>query len=250
MNEHFLRLNQTKTKILVLAPPSVQKEIVIRGVFLEGTCIRFVDSAKNLGVILDEVLSFETQVNSVIKSSFANLKKLHQIKGYMSEDERKQLACSYALAQLDYCNSLYFGINKSLFNKLQRVQNCAARLVCKQRIPSGGLQTKFLDLHWLQVKHRVYYKVLLIIHKCLMKNAPEEVMALLSYGDSTRTGHLVETRCFSKYGERAFSHYGPKIWNLLPKDMRLELNTNDFKKKLKTYLFVSGEDLSQRLDCQ
>ena len=44
--------------------------------------------------------------------------------------------------------------------------------------------------------------------------------------------------------------YGPKIWNLLPKDMRLESNTNDFKKKLKTYLIVSGEDLSQRLDCQ
>ena len=87
MNEHFLLLNQTKKKILVLAPPSVQREIVIRGVFLEGTCIRFVDTAKNLGVILDEVLSFETQVNSVIKSSFANLKKLHQIKGYMSEDQ-------------------------------------------------------------------------------------------------------------------------------------------------------------------
>ena len=150
------------------------------------------------------------------------------------------------IAQIDYCNSLYFGINKSLFNKLQRVQNCAARLVYKQRIPSGGLQTKFLYLHWLHVKHRVYYKV----HKCLTKNAPEEIMALLSYGDLTRTGHLVEKRCYSKYGERAFSHYGPKIWNLLPKDMRLESNTNDFNKKLKTYLIVSGEDLSQRLDRQ
>ena len=141
-------------------------------------------------------------------------------------------------------------INKSLFNKLQRVQNCAARPVCKQRIPSGVLQTKFLDLYWLHVKHRVYYKVLLIVHKCLTKNAPEEVIALLSYGGSNRTGHLVETRCFSKYWERVFSHYGPKIWNLLPKDIRLELNTNDFKKKLKTYLIVSGEDLSQRLDIQ
>ena len=218
--------------------------------FLEGTCIRFVDTAKNLGVILDEVLSFETQVNSVIKSSFANLKKLHQIKGYMSEDQRKQLACSYALAQIDYCNSLYFGISKSLLSKLQRVQNCAARLVFKLRIPSGGLHTKLLQLHWLQVKHRVHYKVLLIVHKCITKNAPDEVMALLSHGDSARTGHLAETRCMSKYGERAFSHYGPKIWNLLPKDIRLEVNTSSFKKKLKTYLIVSGEDMSQRLDCQ
>ena len=58
----------------------------------------------------------------------------------------------------------------------------------------------------------------------------DEVIALLSYGDSTRTGHLVETRYYSKYGERAFSHYGPKIWNLLQKDMRLESNTNDLRR--------------------
>ena len=86
MNEHFLRLNQTKTKILVrylckVSPPLVQREIGIRGVFLRGTCIRFVDSEKNLDVILNEVLLFETQMNSVLKSSFVNLKKLYQIKG-------------------------------------------------------------------------------------------------------------------------------------------------------------------------
>ena len=46
MNEYFLRLNQDKTKILVIAPPSIRKEIIIGGVFLNNTCIRFVDSAK------------------------------------------------------------------------------------------------------------------------------------------------------------------------------------------------------------
>ena len=168
--------------------------------FLEGTCIRFVDSAKSLGIILDEVLSFETQVNSVIKSSFANLKKLHQIKGYMSEDQRKQLACSYALAQIDYCNSFYFDISKSLLSKLQQVQNCAALLVFNLHIPSGDLHAKLLQLHWIQVQHRVHYKVLLIVHKCLTKNAPVEVMAHLTHGDSARTGYLAETRCFRTYG--------------------------------------------------
>ena len=59
MNEHFLCLNASKTKILVLAPPSIQSEIMIRGVFINNVCIRFVESAKNLGVILDNVLSFK-----------------------------------------------------------------------------------------------------------------------------------------------------------------------------------------------
>ena len=61
---------------MVIAPPSVQKQIVIRGVFLEGTCIRFVDSAKNLGVLLDNVLSFENQVNKLSKASRATYQKI------------------------------------------------------------------------------------------------------------------------------------------------------------------------------
>ena len=118
MNEYFLKLNQTKTKIMVIAPPSIQKEIVIHGVFLEGTCIRFVDSAKNLGVLLDNVLSFENQVNKVAKASYGIIKKFHQIKGYLSEDQLKQLVCSYVLQNLDYCNSLYYDMNCHLLNKL------------------------------------------------------------------------------------------------------------------------------------
>jgi len=35
------------------------KEILIRGMFMNNSCIRFVDSAKNLGVILDRELPFE-----------------------------------------------------------------------------------------------------------------------------------------------------------------------------------------------
>ena len=76
MNEFFLKLNPTKTKILVIAPPSIQPEIIIRGVFLEKECIRFVQSAKNLGVVLDNELSFTDHINNVVKSSFMFIEKL------------------------------------------------------------------------------------------------------------------------------------------------------------------------------
>ena len=118
----------------MLAPPSVQPEIVIGGVFIENVCIRFVTSAKNLGVILDNVLSFEDQINKVIKSCYSTIKKLTQIKGFLSKEQLQQLVSSDIFSLLDYCNSLYFGVNNNLMMKLQRVQNCAARLVCKERI--------------------------------------------------------------------------------------------------------------------
>ena len=78
MNEYFLRLNQDKTKILVIAPPSIRKEIIIGGVFLNNTCIRFVDSAKNLGFILDSELVFDQHVNKVVKACYMARRQLSQ----------------------------------------------------------------------------------------------------------------------------------------------------------------------------
>ena len=57
MDEFFQRLNSTKTKILVIAPPSVKRHIHINGTFIDGKCIRFVDSAKNLGILGESELS-------------------------------------------------------------------------------------------------------------------------------------------------------------------------------------------------
>ena len=59
MNE-FLRLNVSKTKIIVVDPPSVKSSIVINGIF--------VDSAKDLGIVIDNKLSFDVQINKVVSS--------------------------------------------------------------------------------------------------------------------------------------------------------------------------------------
>ena len=65
MNEYFLKLNEIKPKILVMVPPSVQRNIIMRGILIGEVYIRFMDSAKNLGVILHNELSFEQQISRV-----------------------------------------------------------------------------------------------------------------------------------------------------------------------------------------
>ena len=241
MNEYFLCLNQSKTKILVIAPPSLQPEIIIRGIFLENTCIRFVDSAKNLGIVLDNVLSFDVQVNKIVKSCYLTIKNITLIKNFLSESQMKQLVCARIFSLLDYCNSLYYGINTSLISKLQRVQNNAAKLIYKNRIPRSQMNDKFLNLHWLKIKYRIIFKILLIVHNCLKQTAPKEIISLLELGDSNRTLHLKQTRTLTKYGDRAFSHMGPKLWNMLPMKIRAVEDTESFKKNLKSFLLLCGD---------
>ena len=240
MNEFFLKLNESKTKILIMAPPSVQSEIFVRGIFIGNDCIRFVDSAKNLGVILDNVLSFENQINKVVKSSFNTLRQLHQVKGYFSTDDLKQLVSSSILCNIDYCNALYFGISSCLVKKLQHVQNCAVKLVMKKKNFLGKLDSAITDLHWLKVPFRSVFKQLLIVHNCIRGNAPNEIQALLFSTDSERTNRLKQATYSNKYGCRAFSYTGPKLWNMLPGYVRDVDETENFKKILKTFLMKNG----------
>ena len=127
--------------------------------------------------------------------------------------------------------------------KLQHVQNCCARLVWKKYIPvNTSLDEIFQELHWLKVRFRIIYKILLIVFNCLHGMAPEDISGMLSYSQSQRTKKLQETRARSKYGDRAFSHVAPKLWNLLPNDVSEEDDIVEFKRKLKSFLFTRGDE--------
>jgi len=238
MNEFFLCLNANKTKILVISPPSLRDSIILRGTFIDNVCIRFVHSAKNLGVVLDETLTFDEQVKRVVKSCICIIKKIAEIKSFLSPEQLKTVVCASVLSKLDYCNALYFGITKARMKKLQSVQNSAVQLIRKkinkQEVSTAELLKEF---HWLPVKKRVSFKLMLIVHKCLLGKAPKSLQEMMVKGGSLRTKKLEERRCNGEMGERSISVAGPKLWNLLPLDIRIEDDTDEFKNKLKTFLF-------------
>ena len=76
--------------------------------------------------------------------------------------------------------------------------------------------------------------------------APPDIAAMISYAQSKRTMKLKETRVLSSYGDRAFSHAGPKLWNLLPTVIRHEHDLIEFKCKLKSFLMTRGDEFISR----
>ena len=145
-------------------------------------------------------------------------------------------ACLFS--KIDYCNALYFGINASLIKKLQSVQNSAVHLIRKRENQPGVATAEYLKrFHWLPVKKRISFKMLLIVHKCIIGRAPSALSNMVNCRASTRTNKLEEVGGNGVFGDRSFSIAGPKLWNLLPGDIRAEKDTDMFKKKLKTFLF-------------
>ena len=238
MKEYFLKLNPSKTKIMIVAPPSIREKIIIKGTFINGQCIRFVDCAKNLVVLLDSELSMTAQINKVVASCFSTIRLFSRIKYFLITEQLNTLVCAMIFSTLDYCNVLYYGLNSKIIQKMQRVQNCAARLVMKvNRFDKVDMDEVFKKLHWLKIKERIVYKVLLIVHKCVHNVAPTELCGLFKPVQSDRTKKLEVKKCNGVMGARAISVCGPKLWNALPLGMRMETSTDAFKKSLKTFLF-------------
>ena len=88
------------------------------------------------------------------------------------------IACHWLHRRIDYCNSLLANSSQCALNRLQRVMNAAARLLChsgRRASVSGLLRDR---LHWLRVPERVEYKVCLLVFKALHGMAPNYLSEL------------------------------------------------------------------------
>ena len=169
MDSFFLRLNATKTKILVIAPESLNNSIVLKGTFIGETCIRFVESAKNLGVILDNELTFKEHVEKLAKACLMIIRKLSKIRDFLTYEQLRTAVSALIFSRLDYCNSLFFEVSEDLLSKMQCVQNSAARLVKGKNKCFRGSTAEFIrSCNWLRVRERIVFKIALLVHKCCM----------------------------------------------------------------------------------
>ena len=81
------------------------------------------------------------------------------------------LVHAFVTSRLDYCNSVLYGCPEFQLNKRQSVSNAAARLV-KCRTKYDHITLILFDLHWLGVRERIVFKVLLMVYKILNDLAP------------------------------------------------------------------------------
>ena len=126
----------------------------------------------------------------------------------------------------------------NISNKLQRVQNAAARLIF---LESKYCQVRPLlyNMHWLPVKFRIDFKILLLTYKAINGLAPFYLQELISLKGECKYKLLnpVKFKTLPTLGDRSLATAAPQLWNSLPYAIRSSTSVASFKKIFKTFLF-------------
>ena len=172
LSNNKLKMNPDKTLFIAFVPPYYNTLVDNININIGSSDINVVSSVTNLGVRLDRNLKMTTQTSHLMSSCTYQLKLVNSIRASLDVQVAERVVNAIFTSRLDYCNSLLAGLTEQDFTRLQRLQNAAARCVLMR--PRDFSATDMLcELHWLPVRKRVDYKLLLLTYKTLNGSAPE-----------------------------------------------------------------------------
>ena len=247
MTLNMLKLNDEKTEFTVITSPHLSRLLPPISLSLGGQMIHPSAKVRNLGVIFDSHMSMSQHIQSLCTSLNFQLRNISQLRRFMDFDTSNHVIRALILSRLDYGNGLLLGVNKTDIQRLQRVQNWAARLVhraAKHEHTSPLLHS----LHWLPVHKRITFKVLCLVYKCLHRTVPCYLSScvsayipprpnLRSANDTTRLSVPNTTHILKTVERKSFELTSPSMWNSLPPVIRESPTLQSFKKHLKSFLY-------------
>ena len=125
-------------------------------------------------------------VSNICKSASFALYNIGKLRKYLDQASTEKLVHSFVTSRLDSCNSLLFGLPSKELDSVQRVHNSAARLVTCVR-GRAHMQPILRQLHWLPVRKRIVFKIILLTFKIIHGLAPQYLSDFLPIYKPTRS---------------------------------------------------------------
>jgi hypothetical protein len=244
MSANCLKLNDSKTEFFVAGSPYNLKHLPQIELTIGTAKIKPSEIVRNLGVVFNSTMDLSRHVNQLRRSINFQLRNMWRIRHFITQDACHHAVRALVTSRLDYCNGLFTSLYEKDLTRLQRLQNNAARLVFAvgRRTNSSDLLTV---LHWLPIRQRILFKILLYVYKAMQHSSPEYISdyfttyapsrLLRSSSDNYRLEN--PKRSHRTSGDKRFQIAAVTAWNTLPIEIRSATTTTLFKTKLKTHLF-------------
>lgn len=242
MTRFKLKMNNSKTEIIIYGTRHQLKKLNISSVNVGGVEVNCVDNVRDLGVQMTSTLSFDIHIQKKCQIAHMQLRNLKAIRKHLTQKSAEILVHGLIHSHLDFCIGLFADIPAYQLD----VQNYAARIVTRAAYYQSSAEI-LKSLHWLPIRARIMYKVIVTVFRVANGTAPLYLRKLFTkcqsqYRKRLRSSSSSHIRfdipsTNSKLADRSLAIMGPKWWNSLPDYLKDITNENQFKAKLKTYLF-------------
>ena len=216
--KNSLLINPEKTKLVVVGSAQLIKRLLHISLSLFGKTISSVSFVKDLGVYIDQYLTYDVHITKTASSCMNQLVQISRIKHLLDKKTLLLLINSFVFSKLFYCSSVWGNTTKRNLHKLQLVKHFAARAVLGLRKFDNISQGR-RSLRWLDVTEKVLFNDLVLAFKCVNGLAPDYlgkyfVKRSAVHNKNTRgCNNFVVPRCRLSMGQRAFYFRGPRELN-------------------------------------
>ena len=111
-----------------------------------------------------------------------------QFNQFLQRQTSERVVNALVTSRLDYCNSLVYGTVDKNFARLQHLQNTAARLIMRVT-KCANVKPVLKELHWLPVRERVCFKIMVLVHRAVNCRGPVYLRDLICIYTPTRSLH-------------------------------------------------------------
>ena len=169
-------LNSDKTEAIVIWAVNTRAHATVDVVIdVRGCVVTPAPFVRDIGVWFDSTMSM---AKNVCQMAYCQLRSIAIIRRSITTAACRTIVHALVMSRLDYCNALLYGLPDAQLQKLQLVQNSAARLVTGTRRPEHITPVLFA-LHWLPIRQRIQFKLLLLVYRCTHQLAPDYLTDLV-----------------------------------------------------------------------
>ena len=196
-------------------------------------------SEKLLGILFDCKLKFSNHIQNICKRATRKLNVLSTIVPYIDISRRKILMNAFFKWQFNYCSLIWMCYNRSLNHKINRLHERCLRIIYSDKKSSFD---ELLDKdESVSIHHQNIQKLGIEMFKVLNGENPQIVNEIFHIRDET-SYELRQRSCFHIpsvntvfSGTESIRFLGPKIWELIPNDIKSLENLRDFKTAIKKW---------------
>ena len=192
---------------------------------------------KSLGIYIDEYLTWHSHIDKLCKKIASVIGAIKQVKPFGPQSTLLNVCHSVVHSHFDYCILVRGNCGKTLSNKLQKLQNRAARVITSSNFDEV-VDSLFHKLSWKDLKSKREIRNALMVFKSLNGLVPEYLTSKFikrnesnySLRDSVNKPAVPFPR--TNYMKNSFSYSGATLWNSLPCNIRESGSLNQFKRLL------------------